>query len=246
MIKLYNRLISLMIVIGIGCGGAAYAQTPSTVIKVRDASGVEGIAGVVLLVNPGNTQKSRAFVTNAQGEVITHDLQCEICTISAFDPRGLFDSRTTEFSSSSSSFSLVMQLRPLIDTVGDPKAVSLELLINDSKGEPLAQRTVVIRPTILTLENNRLSVQSTGSTGHVNVQLRKGDYTVGVLDGDTVSEARFEIATAKEQCTSGTATCIVSSPQSSLRPKLISLQLSSGSLGVLVHKSGHVDPSKPQ
>ena len=228
--KLYSRLLLLMIAINMGCvSNVAYAQNASTAVKVLDATGVEGIAGVILLVNPGNTQKSRAFITNAQGEAITHDLQCEICTISAIDPRGFFDSRTTEFSSSSSSFSLVLRLRPLIDMVGDPKAVSVDLLIKDSKGQPLTQQSVVIRPTVVTLENNRISVQNTGPAGHVNVQLRSGDYTVGVLNGNSVSEARFKIATAKEQCSNGTATCIVASPQSSHRMKPISLQLSSNS-----------------
>jgi len=142
-------------------------------------------------------------------------------------------------------FSLVIQLRPLIDTVGDPKAVSIELVIKDSKGEPLAQHNVLIRPTVMTLESNLLSIHNTGSTGHVNVQLRAGNYTVGVLNGDTVSEARFEITTAKEQCSSGTATCIVASPQSSRRMNPISLQLSSSKLNSLVHESGDVDPPKP-
>ena len=239
---------SLTIAMGMVCAGdVVYAQNPPNVIRVLDASGVEGIAGVVLLINPGDARKSQAFVTNVRGETITHNLRCEICSISAFDPRGLFASRTTEFSSSSSSFSLVMQLRPLIDTVGDPKAVSVELVINDSKGEPLAQHNVVIRPTLMTLENNRLSVQNTGSAGHVNIQLRAGDYTVGALNGDIALEARFEITTTKEQCSSGTATCIVASPQSSRRMKPISLQLSSGNLRTLVHESGHVvDPPKPQ
>ena len=76
----------------------------------------------------------------------------------------------------------------------------------------MAQHDVVIRPTVLTLENNRLSVQDTGSTGHVNVRLPAGAYTVATLNGDTVSEARFEIMTAKEQCSGGTVTCIVAFP----------------------------------
>lgn len=245
--KLIYRLFSLAIAMGIGCAGAvAHAQNPSTVIRVLDASGVEGIAGVVLLVNPGDARKSVAFVTNAQGEAITHDLQCEICTISAFDPRGLFASRTTEFSSSSSSFSLVMQLRPLIDTVGDPKAVSIELVINNSKDEPLAQQNVVIRPTVVTLEDNRVSVQKTDSTGHVNAQLRAGDYAVGVLTGDTASEVRFEIAPAKGQCSSETANCIVATPQSSRHMKPVSLRLPSSNASALVHESGHGDPPKAQ
>lgn len=224
--KLFYRFFSLTIAMGIGCaGGVAHAQNHSTVIRVLNASGVEGIAGVVLLVNPGDARKSVALVTNVQGEAITHDLQCEICTISAFDPRGLFASRTTEFSSSSTSVILVMQIRPLIETVGDPKAVSIELVINDSKGEPLVQQSVVIRPTVVTLENNWVSVQKTDSTGHVNARLRAGDYAVGVLNGDTASDIRFEIAPAKKLCSSGEATCIVATPRSSQHMKPVNLQL---------------------
>jgi hypothetical protein len=244
--KLIYRLFSLTIAMGIGCAGdVAHAQNPSPVIRVLDATGVEGIAGVVLLVHPGDARKSVAFVTNAQGEATTHDLKCAICTISAFDPRGLFTSRTTEFSGSSSAFSLVMQLRPLIDTVGDPKAASIEFVINSSKGEPLAQQNVVIRPTVMTLENNQVSVQKTDSTGHVNVQLRAGGYVVGVLNGDTASEVGFEIAPAKERCSGGTATCIVATPQSSRHMKPVSLQLPPTGTGTLLHESGHAaDPPK--
>jgi len=229
--KLFYWIFSLAVAIGIGCAGdVAHAQNSSTIIRVLDASGVEGIAGIVLLVNPGDARKSEAFVTNAQGEAITHGLQCEICTVSAFDPRGLFTSRTTEFSSSSSSFSFVMQLRPLIDTVGDPKAVSIELVIHDSKGDPLTQQNVVIRPLVMTLENNRVSVERTDATGRVAVQLRAGGYAVGTLSGGSASEVRFEIMTAKEHCSGGAVTCIPASPQSSHQLKPISLQLSSTSL----------------
>ncbi len=247
MSKLIYRIVFVTIAIGLGCaGGVADAQNPSTAIRVLDASGVEGIGGVVLLVNPGDARKSEAFVTNGRGEAITHDLQCEICIISAFDPRGLFASRTTEFSSSSSSFSLVMQLRPVVDTVGDPKAVSLELVMSDSKGELLAQQNVVIRPTVVTLENNRLSVQRTDSGGHLKTQLRAGDYTIGVLTGDVTSDVRFEITTEKEQCSGSTVTCIVASPQSARHLKPVRLQLPSTGQGVPPHESGHADPPKPQ
>ena len=242
--KLVCKLFALTIAVAICCvGDVAHVQNRSTVIRVLDASSVEGVAGVVLLVNPGDARKSVAFVTNAQGEAITHDLQCEICMVSEFDPRGLFASRTTEFSSSSSTFSLVMQLRPLIDTVGDPKAVSIELVIHDSKGEPLAQHTLVIRPTVMTLENNRLSVQRTDSSGHVKAQLRAGDYTVGVLNGGAISDIQFEITTAKKQCSKGATTCIVASLQSSRHTKPVSLHLPSTSLSVPIPNSGRVPHS---
>ncbi len=225
--KIICRVFSLMVVLGIWCANsAAYAQSPSTAIRVLDASGVEGVAGVVLLINPGDTRKSVAFVTNARGEAIANGLQCAICIISAFDPRGLFSSRTTEFSSSSPSFSFVMQLRPLIDTVGDPKAVSLELVIRDSKGEPVAQQVVVIRPNIVTFEKDQLSMQKTDAAGRISVQLRAGEYAVGILSGGVASEARFEIATAKKACVEGAGTCIVASPQSTHHPKAVDIQLS--------------------
>ena len=224
--------LSLAVAIWIGgMGNVAHAQNSSTAIRVLDANGVEGISGVVLLINPGDARKSQALVTNAEGEAMTHGLQCEICTITAFDLRSLFASRTTEFSSSSPSFSLVMQLRPLIDTVGDPKATSVELVIHDSRGEPLSQKNVVVRPLVMGIENNeQLSVQRTDGTGRLAVQLRPGKYAVGTLNGGSASEARFELATAKEQCSVGAATCIVASPQSSRHPKPVSLQLFSTSL----------------
>jgi hypothetical protein len=224
--KFFYWTLFLWIAAGVSyTGEVVQAQSPTTVIRVLDASGVEGIAGAVLLVNPGDARKSVAFVTDAQGEAITHDLQCEICVVSAFDPRGLFSSRTTEFSGSSSSFRMLMQLRPLIDTAGDPKAVFIELVINNSKGEPLVRQNVVIRPTLMTLENNQLSVQRTDAAGHVNAQLRAGHYTVGVLNGNSALEVRFEIAATREECSGGESTCIVASPQSSRRIKPVSLQL---------------------
>src|SRR2546423_4004548 len=85
--RLFCWICSLAVVIGMGCAsGLAGAQNPATIIKVLDATGVEGVAGVVLLINPGDTRKSVAFVTNGRGEAITNGLQCAICTVSAFDP----------------------------------------------------------------------------------------------------------------------------------------------------------------
>ena len=105
-----NRLIriafSLAIVWGIAFSGVVLsAQTSSTVIRVLDPSELEGIAGVILLINPGDNRESQALVTDTKGEATARNLNCAICTVTAFDPRGLFVSRTTEFSGSESSFS---------------------------------------------------------------------------------------------------------------------------------------------
>lgn len=209
-----------------GIGGVLYAQDSSTVIRVLDASGVEGISGVVLLINPGDARRSQALVTNAQGEATTHGLQCEICVISAFDPQGLFVNQTTEFASSSPSLRLVMQTRPLIDTVGDPKAVSLELVIHGTNGEPIRQQHVAIRPLVVNMENNRVSILKTDQTGRLSIQLSAGDYVVAVLNEGGPSEARLKVATSKEQCSIGTSTCIVALP-SSRYPKPVALQFAS-------------------
>ncbi len=231
MTKLFCWIFSLAVVLGLGCAADyAGAQSSSTLIKVVDASGVEGVAGIVLLVNPGDARKSEAFVTNTRGEATANGLQCAICTISAFDAHGLFASQTAEFSSSSSSVSLTLQLRPLIDTVDDPKAVSIELVIHDPKGKPLAQQDVVIRPAVLTLEDNRVSLQRTDTTGKLTVHLRAGQYAVAMMSGDVPSEVRFEIVASKEQCSDRAGTCVVALPQSSHRPKTLDLQLASAVL----------------
>jgi hypothetical protein len=234
MSKLIYNILILTIAMGIVfAGDAMTAQNTSTVIKALDASGVEGITGVILLVNPGDAHKSQALITDAHGEAITHDLHCDICTISAFDPRGLFASRTTEFASSRSSFSLVMESLPIIDTVGDPNAVLIELVINDSNGRPLAQHDVVIRPTLMTLQNNQISVQRTDAKGGVKIHLRIGEYTAAALNGETPTESRFEITTTKGQCSARTPTCIVAPPRSSHRLKPVALQLLNSNLKTL-------------
>lgn len=216
--RLTQPLISLMIALGMfNAHHAAHAQEPFTIIKVLDGSGSSGVPypGVVLLVNPGNGRESQAFVTDAHGEAIVHGLQCDICMVSAFDPRNLSANRTTEFSSSRPSFSLVMSALPVVDYFFDPKAMRIELTIKDSKGEPLATHAVVIRPTLMVFvpssRDNVLALQKTDSNGHVQVGLRAGDYTVAALDGDTRSEARFEVAATKAQCSKEIGTCIVAS-----------------------------------
>lgn len=70
----------------------AEGQT-GTHVRVLDASG-EAIGGIVLLVNPGETRKSHVFLTSRDGDAFLPDLGCEICTIAALDPRGIFFDRT--------------------------------------------------------------------------------------------------------------------------------------------------------
>ena len=222
-----GRVLLLAIVLGIAFNRSSAAQTSSTVIKVLDPTELEGIAGVILLINPGDNRKSQALVTDAKGEAVASELNCVICTITAFDPHGLFVSRTTEFSGSSPRFRLVLAIQPLLDIVRDPKAVSMELVVHDSKGDPLAQQDVVIRPAVMTLEDNRVLVQRTDATGRLTVHLRASQYVVATVSGDAASEARFEIVTSKERCSDGAVTCVVALPQSPHRPKPLDLQLAS-------------------
>jgi hypothetical protein len=224
----WSAILTAAICIG-GMSSVAHGQNYATTIRVLDASGVEGISGVVLLLNPGDARKSQALVTDAQGEATTHGLQCDICTISAFDPRGLFANETTEFASSSPSLRLVMRTRPLIDTVGDPMAISLELVFHGPNREPIGQQKVVIRPLIMTMEDNRVSIPTTDQAGRLSIQLRAGAYVVATLNGASPSEVRFNVATAKEQCKTRTVSCIVA-PPSTRYPKPVVLQLAPVSL----------------
>jgi hypothetical protein len=224
--------------------GAAHAQKSATVIQVLDATGTEGIGGVILLVNPGDTHRAQAFITNVKGEATTHDLGCEICTVTAFDPRGLFASRIVEFSSASSSFHFMMQLRPIIDTVGDPQAVPIEVEMSNSKGEPLVDQSVVVRRVEMTLEENKVYMLKTDRTGHLKASLRVGNYAVIALIGQTPVSMEFVIVRSKDECTHSATACVTVSTQSPRHIKLTLPQLSSGSNGVF-HESGHADSSMP-
>jgi len=224
MIKNVYRTLFLMFAIKMGCmSDITHAQNLVTTVQVLDAA-QHGIVGIVILVNPGNYLDSKAFITNEQGEVVIQGLECEICTISAFDPSGVFMNKTTELSGSVSRFNLILRSIPLYDIVGRP-APWFELEIRDSKGVTLRDHAIVIRPELLTFENNKVFTKRTDLRGIVKSRFMPGDYTVGAVIDGLGLDVRFKIVSSKKQCTDISVTCVVAPKSSSHLVRRISIQL---------------------
>lgn len=178
----------------IGCVANA-----ATLVRVIDGTGVEGIGGVVLLVNPGDQRKSQVFLTNADGHAYLPHLNCEICTITALDPRGVFFNKTTEFSGQSSSVTLTLQLRPVIDTVGCPHCIWVNIAVHGPADEPLLHQSILVRPSEMRLNSNGLYTETTDSKGQIKVQLTPGEYTVATLLEGKAWEAPLRVASESKR-----------------------------------------------
>ncbi len=172
---------------------AGWSQSPPTLVRVLDPTGVEGIPGVVLLFNPGDSHHSLAFITDAKGRVSLPHLSCDICTVTALDPTGLFFSKTSEFDGRSASVMLILQVRPVIDVAGNPGAMDVKIKVYGPNGEPLSNQRVIVRPVVMTLEANWAYRETTDSMGLVSAQLRPGRYAVATLIGENSWEASVEI-----------------------------------------------------
>jgi hypothetical protein len=142
-----------------------------------------------LVVNPGDAVKSQAFVTDSEGRASVPRLSCGVCTITAQDPRGLFSSKTTEFDGQSSSVTLTLQVRPIVDTVGQPGSKTANVVVYGPAGSPLPRQRIVVRPRVMTLEQNWLYMLTTDSEGCITARLLPGEYDVAALLGDQAWEA---------------------------------------------------------
>lgn len=178
---------------------AGWAQNGGSVIRVLDQTGLRGIAGIVLLVNPGDSHHSSAFVTSADGRAFLPHLDCDLCTVTALDPTGLFVNKTTEFEGRSPSITLTLEVQPIIDYAFDPEAKDVAIAINGPDGKVLPNQRVAIRPTVMTFETNRSYRKTTDSKGFVRAKIRPGEYTVATVIGDIPWEASLRITEKTEQ-----------------------------------------------
>lgn len=197
MARQLRLLICLLLVSG--CLSAGGVEKPAISVRVLNPSGVEGIAGAVLLVNPGRSDKSIAAVTDKDGNASLPSLDCEICTMTVADPKGLFDSRTTEFHGGSSSVTLTLPLKPIIDVVHKPGSISCRLLVLGPDGTRLSNRELVIRPNELTLQVNWVSEVLSDTSGIVTAQLMPGEYTLATLIDEKPFQHRFDVGKGKSQ-----------------------------------------------
>jgi hypothetical protein len=215
------------------------AENAATLVRVVDVTG-DRIAGVVLLVNPGNTHKFQAFITDVNGQAYVPRLDCGICTISAMDPSAMFFSRTTEFNSKSSSVTLVMKIRPVIDKAFDPGSVPVTATVYGPRGELLPNQQVVVRPNVvtldrdwsyMTLDSNWPFLLTSDPRGQISVELHPGEYTVATMIGEEPWEAPLHVTGRESECAEKLRKCIDSARRASSPAQLITVHLAVPSAG---------------
>ena len=180
-------------------GMVGRSQSPTVPVQVINATQIEGIPGVVLLVNSGDSHKFRAFITDADGRASLPNLGCDICTITALDPAGYFFSRTTEFGQQSSKITLVLDAQPIIDTVGEPGAIAVGIKVYGPNKNIFPNHHIAVRPTRMTAETNWIYRGTTDQGGLIKAEFRAGDYTVAALIEGAPYEARVRVTKAADE-----------------------------------------------
>lgn len=206
-----RTLVRSLVAIGIiSASIIAWSEDPATIVRVLDKTEIGEIGGVVLLVNQG--RNFRAFVTDAHGQASVDHLNCEICTVSAIDPSGLFFSRTIEFDSRKSLVTVILGLRPGIDRIGYPGTIVANIKVYGPTGEPLPNQRVVIRPAETILDSNSdtnwIYTETTDSNGQVSATLLPGEFVVAAILGEKPWEAVFHIEKSKLKCRPKARNCI--------------------------------------
>jgi hypothetical protein len=132
-----------------------------------------------------------------------------MCTVTAIDPRGRFESQTIEFPGSSTSIKVALSVSTIIDTVADPLATSANFVIHDAAGQILADHLILFRPPIVSFADNWGIRLRTDSRGRVTAQLRKGIYVVAAIVDESSIESKIEITERGKNCADKSATCVV-------------------------------------
>jgi hypothetical protein len=191
------------------------AEDPATIVRVQDQTQIGGIAGIVLLVNPGNFHNSKVFITDALGQASIPQMDCKICTISALDTRHLFYDKTTEYDGRSTSVTLTLELTPTDCRLWIPGSIDVTVTVFGPGGEPLPNQSVVIRPTVMKLDtesdSNRAVALITDSRGLVSAELVPGDYVIATIIGEKPWESTLRIVGIQSKCTAKMQKCIYSS-----------------------------------
>jgi len=172
----------------------------------------EPLPGIVLLVNPGSILDSKAFITDVKGQASIPHMDCKICTISAFDTRHLFYDKTSEFDGRSTSVTLLLRIRPVIDRIGIPGSIQANLVVYGPSGVPLQNQNVVVRPTMIVLGTDAdykgVIDVTTDSKGLIIVALVPGEYVVATIIDGKPWETAFEVYKSKIKCRAKSRSCI--------------------------------------
>ncbi|MGH9716215.1 MAG: hypothetical protein ACRD4R_05730 [Candidatus Acidiferrales bacterium] len=198
----------------------------STVIRVTDPSGAP-YADAVLLVNPGQPAYSIALVTDRSGTATLPRLNCKVCVVTAMDPRRLFFDKTTEFEGGAPSVTVTLPgVRPIQDIVSEPGAIKVSVQVKGPDGMALADRAVVIRKSVGTMEDNTFGVGSTDRKGRIVLERRPGEYVLASLVNGRFLEATLNLAPAvKRKCSDEESDCYIANVVRNPLPTHLSVRL---------------------
>jgi hypothetical protein len=197
----------------------------STVVRVLDQSGTP-YADAVVLVNPGWHGDSIALVTDQSGRATLPKLDCNVCVVTAMDPRRMFFDKTTEFEAGAPSVTLTLHVRPVVDVMFDPRAIKVDVQVKAPDGIAIAERPVVVRKKVGTMEDNTFSLDTTDRKGRLSLKLRPGEYVLASLVNGRFLEAPLNVAPAvKRKCSEVEADCYIANVRHNPLPVHLTVKL---------------------
>jgi hypothetical protein len=224
MILNQGRLFIALCTLSISLAGRG--QTAGTLIRVLSQNGIDGIAGVLLVVNSGNSHGSQAFVTDSDGNAHIPHMDCSICIVTAIDPRGLFFDRTTEFDGQRKLVALTLKVRPLVERVCSPGSLQVNVTVYGPDGEPFSNQTIAIRPAIMTFDKSWYYIDITSSKGLTSAELVPGGYIVAALIAGKPWEGSFQVGANKQDSAGNPARCLDAADKAAHRTRIIKVRLS--------------------
>ena len=189
-----RRPLSLCIaLVGVCAVGSVRAAAQTLTFRAADASG-EGLPGIVLVVQGAGRSENFAIVTGAGGTVSAAAPRCDICSVSAIDPKGLFAQTTTEFSAKDKMVTVEMPARPTVDFAYRPAASEVRFQIEDAQGKPLSRIPVLIREDGPDGLEVGVGVFRSNAAGEVKAWLDSGFYVVATVIAGYPEEVPFSVS----------------------------------------------------
>lgn len=218
-------LFSLAALAMLGVAASGGTAGGSTVIRVLDPSG-EPYADAVVLVNPGHPTDSIALVTDSGGKATLPRPDCKVCVVTAIDPRRLFFDKTTEFEGGTSSVTLTLRIRPVVDVMFDPTAMKVDVQVKAPDGKAIVEQPVVVRKKVGTMADNTFGVVSTDRQGRITLKLRPGQYVLASLVNGKFLEAPLNLAPdVRRKCSDVESDCYIANVVRNPLPAHIAVRL---------------------
>ncbi len=117
-------------------------------------------------------------------------------------------------------------VRPVIDIVADLAAIKVSVQVKEPNGFALAERPVIVRKRVGTMEDSTFSVGTTDRKGRINLKLRPGEYVLASLVDGRFLEAPLHLAPAvKRRCSGEESDCYIANAVRNPLPAHLAVRL---------------------